>query len=1089
VSGCSDNDQTVPIDDTNRERMATPDISTTPGGLGQPSPAGALRLQILGPLRLWRGDVELDPSPRQQAYLLALLLAHEGQPVNVTELIDLIWEDVAPASALNVIHKYVGTLRRLLEPALPVRGTGAHLHRRGNGYQFSAGDATLDLVVFRKLTRAARAAAGEHADAALDLYLDALRLWRGPAGDGLGHPSAALSMFTAIDNEFYDACVAAAELALRLDASEPLLPALHLAASMARLHEPVHAALVSALGAAGQQAEALATFLTVRDRLADDLGIVPGPLLQAAHQRVLTQSVAPPESANADGPDHRDRAEPIAGLVGRVEELTVLGNVVGLALAGGTGIGLIEGEPGVGKTRLLEEMAADASRKGAVAAWGGCISGEGTPAMWPWVQVIGTILDRLPDATRQMWLAGELGHLIKARDELLSGLLPDGGTQFQLFEQIVAVVRQAAERRPMLIIVDDLQWADVASLQLFQHLAARLPRSTAIVGGLRDRAPVPGSGLSRTLAVAARLPGHHRIRLGPLGVSDVAELVRRESGQLPGAGAARGIHARTEGNPFFVLELSRLLAGEGVLTEDAVADAGIPFTVRDVVRDRLAGLDDSARDVLQIAALIGRNVDLGLLANVAGVDVASCLDMLHPAEGMGLLGSAPGSPYSFRFAHDLLREAVAEETPPRLATKLHLRVADALEQIDPDDESAAERLAFHLWSAGPLADPARTVRALVRAGRRARAKSALQTAEWHFESAARVARTAGLIELELSALSQFTTVVGMRTMYGAAAPEMLERGEYLARELGEQRLATDFLFARWANHWQAIQLDRSGPLARRLLEQGTAGTDPILREYGLYAWGVQQWGIGNNGDAYRYLSRSEWTVVHREGGPLRHYLHMLSAGVFAEATAMYGDVKTARAMVDRLEVTAGEDPYAITVSATFAVRIAAQVDDPDWALAATRRGIAANAEFSFAFLGTYQRLIRWWALGVTGKDPAGAAAEAEEILVKTMLDPPRSGLAFYYGLLCEILLAAGKPAEAGAALDSADRYLEVYGQRFPEGLLMLLRARVMQARGEPVATVRAAAERARKLSIEREAYLYASRADKYLATLDGPLPT
>jgi hypothetical protein len=198
---------------------------------------------------------------------------------------------------------------------------------------------------------------------------------------------------------------------------------------------------------------------------------------------------------------------------------------------------------------------------------------------------------------------------------------------------------------------------------------------------------------------------------------------------------------------------------------------------------------------------------------------------------------------------------------------------------------------------------------------------------------------------------------------------------------------------------------------------------------------------------------------------------------------MYGEIEEARAMLDRLEATAGDDPYAITVFSTFAVRIAAQVDDPDWALAAIRRGSAANADFSFAFLGTYQRLIRCWALGVTGNDPLGAAAEAEEILVKTMLDPPRSGLAFYYGLLCEILLAAGKPAEARIALDAANRYLDVYRQRFAEGLLLLLRARVMQAHGEPVATVRAAAERARKLSVEREAYLYANRADKYLATL------
>ena len=157
---------------------------------GPPDLPSSIRLQILGPLRVWRDGVELGSGPRQQAYLLALLLAREGRPISTADLVDMIWGDRAPASAMNVIHKYVGALRRLLEPALPSRGAGSYLLRRGNGYLCAAGPGALDLVDFRSLVTAARVQAEErHHQPALDLYVEALGLWRGPAGDGMVHLS------------------------------------------------------------------------------------------------------------------------------------------------------------------------------------------------------------------------------------------------------------------------------------------------------------------------------------------------------------------------------------------------------------------------------------------------------------------------------------------------------------------------------------------------------------------------------------------------------------------------------------------------------------------------------------------------------------------------------------------------------------------------------------------------------------------------------------------------------------------------------------------------------------------------------------
>ncbi|WP_051572077.1 BTAD domain-containing putative transcriptional regulator [Cryptosporangium arvum] len=1046
---------------------------------GTPAAGGSARSDILGSLRIRRNGVEVDLGPRQQAYLLGLLLARAGQPVSVDDLIELIWDDEAPPSALNVVQRYVGALRRLLEPELPARSNGAYLRRHSNGYLFVADTEASDVAAFRALVAAAhRRLAQREPRAALDDFAAALALWRGPAGDGLNPGRAAAPLFASLNEEFFTACSAAAELAVSLGRPQRVLRPLRLAASMAPLHERVQAALVTALAAAGQHAEARSLYERVRARLAEEIGIDPGPAMRDAKRRIRDRPATPRPAA----------AEPASKLVGRAAELSVLRQAVASVLASGTGLLVVEGDPGIGKTRLLEETAGEATRRGALVVWGHCLEGDGSPSMWPWVKAIGAILDTLPDPSREEWLAGRLGRLAEPDDGVSdTPVLPDNTAQFRLFEHVVHAVGQAARQRPVLLIIDDLHWADVASVQLFGHLAARLPSGVLLIGTLRTRAPLPGTELVGMLAAASRVPGHRRLRLDVLDRDEVAELVRRETGQVPDAAVTRTISARTAGNPFFVRELARLLTADGgVLTERSAVSTGVPSTVRDVVRDRMAGLDDRATDLLQIAALVGRGVDLRLLAHAARVDVQTSLGLLEPVETLGLLEPAPDDPFAYRFAHDLVRESISETTPPLRAPRLHLRIADALEQTP--GRSVAERLAHHLWAAGPLADPARTTAALIRAGRSAATKLALQDAERQLRSAARLARTSGLRELELSALSHLTAVVGMRAGYVGAALDLLERAEQLARDLGRELEAADFRFSRRAAYSEAAQLDRSGPLARRLLEEGQASPDPVLRAYGLVSWGIQEWDRGNIGEAFRYLRKADPLVLDeltwRDENRLRRDLQLKSPVMLALVTTLHGDVDSARTVIERLEATAGDDPYVVTIWSTFAATSAALAGEPAWALRSAERGIAEDPGFSFVFFGAYLRMARHWAHAVTGDDPAGAAVEAERILSATLVDPPLSGVATWYGLIAEMWLAADAPDRAEAALVRAEHFLGVNDQRYAEGLVLLLRARLLQARGAPLADVRAAAERARVLSGQREAYLFARRAQEMLDALD-----
>ncbi|WP_045739676.1 ATP-binding protein [Actinoplanes rectilineatus] len=1046
--------------------------------------AGSARMQILGPLRIERGGVDVAPGPRQQALLLAVLLARTGQPVSVSELIDLIWEDRVPPSAVNVIQKHVGALRRLLEPDLAYRDSGSYLRLHGNGYLLAADREVVDLVAFRALVE--EASAGLDRERALDRYDEGLRLWRGPAGDTLGSGATARRVFAELDEEFLTACLAATTLASSLGQPQRMLPHLRLAASMAPMHEPVQAAFASALAASGQRAEAQALLTSVRDRLAEQLGIDPGPALRAVERLVGDGAPAPAAVTTPAG-----RARRPGALVGRHEELTALRQGVERVLAGGTGLAVVEGEPGVGKTRLIEEASAEAERGGARVVWGRCLEGDGTPAMWPWVQVVVALLDDMPAAARPEWKAGELGRLVVPRDISPGApLQPDSGLQLRLFEQATELVAVAASRRPVVVVIDDLQWADLASLDLFGHLGARLPAGAALIGAFRTHAPTPGSELTRIVDGVSRTTGHRRVRLGPLAPKDVTELVSRVTGRTPVAGVSRDIHARTGGNPFFVRELSRLLAADGgeLVAEDGFR-AAVPATVRDVVQDRMAGLDDTALGLLRIAALIGREVDVELLARVAGLEVPECRRHLEPVEELGLIGPAPGNPLAVWFTHDLVRESVARTTPPRSVPRLHLRVADAIEDAEPGGEPIAERLAHHLWSAGPLAEPSRTATALLHAGRRAAAKSAFDVAERHLRLAARVARGSGLAEIELATLSQLTMVLGMQKGYVGAPPDILERSEDLARGLGRELEATSLLFTRWTGYSQGMQIEASGRLARRLREGGEVSADPMVRIYGWLAWAVHQWEIGAIGESLRHLRRVDRAVaagaVRAEAAPLLRDQKLLAAGMLGLMATLHDDVPDARARFARMRADAGDDPYAVTFWATFVALSGAVAGDPEWALTAAEDGIAVDPELAFEYLGTTQRLAWWWGTGMLGRDPDRAAAEIERIIEAHLLEPPRSSVAAWYAALAELHLTIDALDQAGAALDRAEQALERYGQRYAEGLILALRARLARDRGAPADVVEAAADRVKALAAEGEGLLFLRRVTDLLRSGEG----
>ncbi|MCL7376910.1 BTAD domain-containing putative transcriptional regulator [Streptomyces sp. 35G-GA-8] len=326
-----------------------------------------VRFAVLGPVQVWRAGRELSLGRPQERALLALLLVRAGQPVPVSDLVAALWGTRPPHSAVNVIRRHVGSLRRLLEPGLPVRAAGRWLVRASGGYQLMTDPDTLDLLEFRRLCEAARQVAGETPPTrTLDLFTEALGLWRGPVAAGLAPETRAHLPLDALAHERLMAVREAADAAVAAGLPGAVLPELRKAAADHPLDEPVQARLILALGATGRRTEALSTHETVSARLATELGIDPGPELLDVHRAVLLDALptAPPTAAASWSrapllPSPAQLPHDLPTFIGRRAELerafTLCTNDAG---APGTAtIAAISGMAGVGKSTFAVHLA------------------------------------------------------------------------------------------------------------------------------------------------------------------------------------------------------------------------------------------------------------------------------------------------------------------------------------------------------------------------------------------------------------------------------------------------------------------------------------------------------------------------------------------------------------------------------------------------------------------------------------------------------------------------------------------------------------------------------------------------------------
>src|SRR5215208_4947041 len=360
------------------------------------------------------------------------------------------------------------------------------------------------------------------------------------------------------------------------------------------------------------------------------------------------------------------RGGPGRAFVGRDRELADL--VAGLddAIGGRVRLVLIAGEPGIGKTWLAEHLAEHAAKRGARVLWVRCWEGGGAPPFWPWAQLLRGLAERLGAAA------------LPPRPARASE-----AARFVLFEAVTGFLRQAAATQPLMMVMEDLQAADTASLLLLEFLARDLRGGRLLVmGTCRNLTAERGHGFGDAMGQLVR--DGHLLTLRGLDRGEVAELIEAISGPPPSEAMAAAVHEATEGNPLFVRETVRLLATDVTLQDPGRLRVPLSGSVRTVIGRRLAPLSADAVLVLSAAAVVGREFDLCLVSAACELPIERILTGLSEAVALDVVTEAEGAVGRYRFCHSLIREVLYERLPIPARTDLHRRVGLAIERQDGD---------------------------------------------------------------------------------------------------------------------------------------------------------------------------------------------------------------------------------------------------------------------------------------------------------------------------------------------------------------------------------------------------------------------
>jgi DNA-binding SARP family transcriptional activator len=668
---------------------------------------------------------------RRERALLATLLLEANQVVSRDRLIDALWGDRPPETASNALQVHISKLRRALTDS---QGTAGALRTESPGYVLRTSPGELDAECFE--TMVTDSSSGDKPDVVSARLRGALNLWVGPLLDGIDLDASWRSDITRLEELRISVLERRIEADLSLGQHRELVGELEALVQAHPWRERLTGQLMLALYRSGRQADALGAYGRTRQVLVEEHGIDPTPALQELQLAILNQSpqlelsgqgdsygsmtfssdpygaggdatrlgpaLSAPGAGNAVPLPGRLAFRPPVGIVGRERELELISDAYKRVVGGeGREMLLVSGEAGLGKTTLVAEAARVAFDNGACVLFGHCDEDLTRPYQF-FAEALEHYVTHAAEERilRYMTTHGsELSRLAPSLLNRFSDLPPSKATdtdteRYLLFAAAVGLVAMVSEYQPVVLVLDDLQWADKGSLALLRHLVAtEQSREILILATYRDSELTYADALRETLGALRRHVGVGRIELTGLDDSAVVSYLEAAAGQdldEAGVGLAHAVFRETDGNPFFVSEVLRHLSETGAIYREAngrwvVGDTlehmALPDSVREVIGGRVVRLGKNAERVLGLAAVIGRDFDLDVLSRTTSTSENDLLDLLDAAAAVALVGELSDTPGRFSFTHALIQHTLYQDLGPTRRARAHRRVAEALEEL------------------------------------------------------------------------------------------------------------------------------------------------------------------------------------------------------------------------------------------------------------------------------------------------------------------------------------------------------------------------------------------------------------------------
>ena len=863
-----------------------------------------LQIQVLGYFQV-RHQQELLAWPTQKSKaLFQILLIEPGKLVPTDQLLEHLWPDLPPIKAKNNLWVTVSQLRRVLEPELPARARSAYIHKQGEGYYFNTeSDYWLDCESFAKNLIASQS--GTNLNDSISAWEAAHSLYRGDYMED--EPYAEWAQLTRMQwrRRYQQLLTNLAEAYGKNGSFDKAITNCRSILALDNTNENAYRLLMRSYASMGERGAALNVYNEAVLALQVEMGLAPMPETVELARQI--------EQLEGDWKFEIERTQVSSPFVGRRKEIDLFTQVLRQTATGQGRLLIFTGEPGIGKTRLIQEITSLASQNGFQSLAAQCYQMEQALPYQPLIDLARQMMENGHhwQQLAPVWLR-ELALLVPEIEEVAAAAMTtkppaeelDESQQGRLFQAIFHLFTTIAEQNKLLLVFEDIHWADAATLQCLHYLVRHIPNNPIVfIFTLREESLSTDSDLAALLNNLRREEHVKYLSLSRLTIEDTKALLMKSADTKPYADRlGHWLYKETTGHPFFFISLLQSLRDDGLLVDAAKTDwqtlartdpgLALPDAIRDSVLSRLQRLQQSERDVLDWMAVYGRSIEFSILQAISNQSQIVLLNAVEQLTALQLLDDKTGK---YDFNHNKIREVVYDDLSIARRRLYHQQIGNTLEKMSSSTDIMAI-LAYHFESGD---ENEKALKYWMQAGEHAQETYAYEPAAYHFERA---------LVLADQPAAQMDAYLGLgRTLIllddHEAAADVIQQGLYIAESQNDNNRRAKLLYANAQNASREHRPDGGKPeVEAALLAAKQAGDDYYLAQSLLLLTEVHE-SNGNMNSALETATRSQTVSNHLNDNQMEARALVEIGFLYAQQAEFYESTRATERGLKLLEST------------------------------------------------------------------------------------------------------------------------------------------------------------------------------------------